>query len=232
MGKAKVTEKPVEALTPESLQQRYDNYDRFKIVWLDTRPDLPLSPGSVVMRWDLRPDIWNEVWPDLLFHPCAYMHAPQHPLRKGPPDPIELIRTLPPGFDWRVSAPPDLHPSVEAAVTELENNPELGAPVGKVLATSGTLYSIDTVGRPFAIGSLNVSEQGITAKANESLPMPRAHTLKNLTTTELLDKFCAALEQVPTQERARLADLLAVLGRAPDSPSTKRQIAAIIDTPH
>jgi hypothetical protein len=229
MPKKRTKDMVPEQLTQQSLQERYDNYDRFKIMWLDTRPDLPLSQGPGVMRWDLRPDDWNKIWPDLLFHPCAYMNAQQHPLRVGAPSPIDMVRTFPNGFDWKASAPLHMHEAIAATVAKLEDNPDLGAPVGKVLAASGTLYSIDTVGRPFAIGVLSMTEQGVDVQTCESLPKPRAHIAPSPKPADLLDHLCTVLDHVAPTERARLSELMSVLVRAPDSPSTKKQIAAIIE---
>ena len=224
-------------LTPQSFRDRYDNYDRFKVIWLDTRPDLPLSPGPVVMRWDLRPDVWANTWPELLFHPCAYLHAHNHPLKMEPNTTLEIARTLPEGFDWRASAPKELHQQIEAAFVELQQHPEKVAPTGGVLIDSGTLYSVDTVGRPFAIGKLVGNDgkylvESVQVPAAAPTPTPAAEsseaTLKS-NAERIVDQLCDLLERTNPNNSPQLIDLLSVLVRAPDSGSTKRKLSQILD---
>lgn len=236
-GKPKTPNRVSEKLTPKSFRDSYDNYGRFKVVWLDTRPDLPLSPGPGVMRWDLRPDDWLNFWPELLFHPCAYLHANNHPLKTETITALEMTRTLPEGFDWRASAPKELHQQIAAAFVELQQHPENAAPTGGVLIDSGTLYSVDTVGRPFAVGKLVANEGQCTvesvqipAEALTTTPVQKSTKFTFGSSAErIIDELCELLERTIPNDSPKLIDLLSVLVRAPDSESTKRKIAQILD---
>lgn len=69
--------------------------------WVDRNPDKFPLPDSAVMRWDLRPDDWHAIWPELLDHPCAVLYAPKYPGRT-----IEMIKAAVPMFEIS----PDLRP--------------------------------------------------------------------------------------------------------------------------
>lgn len=82
--------------------------------WTDHQPHKFPCPDSAVMRWDLRPDDWHRVWPELLDHPCAVLYAPKYPGRT-----IELIKAAVPMFE----VAPDLRPDDFARIW-----PELADP--------------------------------------------------------------------------------------------------------
>lgn len=67
--------------------------------WMDSQPNKPHWPDSAVMRWDLLPDKWHAVWPELITHPCAILFAPMHPLRDGPPKFADWVTSWPASFD-------------------------------------------------------------------------------------------------------------------------------------
>nr|WP_023842380.1 hypothetical protein [Burkholderia sp. M701]BAO18837.1 hypothetical protein [Burkholderia sp. M701] len=102
--------------------------------WIDTCPGEAHWPDSGVMRWDLRPDDWHEVWPELLDHPCALLFAPKHPHREGPPKFADWINSWPDGYDWKAKVPEHLHARVRAVLDNSEvdmaaaNNGEMSAP--------------------------------------------------------------------------------------------------------
>lgn len=83
--------------------------ERYVCVWVDKHPDDPHMPSNGVMRWDLRPDDWWEIWPDLLSHPCSYLFAPNHPERDGPPSFDDWVMSWPPGIEWEHLVPQEYH---------------------------------------------------------------------------------------------------------------------------
>ncbi|WP_042337319.1 hypothetical protein [Paraburkholderia fungorum] len=82
--------------------------------WVDTCPQEAHWPDSGVMRWDLRPDDWHEVWPELIDHPCAILFAPIHPHRDGPPRFKDWVSSWPEGYNWQANVHEHLHARVLA----------------------------------------------------------------------------------------------------------------------
>ena len=70
------------------------------------------------MRWDLRPDDWDKIWPELVDHPCALLFAPRHPERDGPPRFRDWVDSWPTGFDWEHDLPEHIHEAVRHALEE------------------------------------------------------------------------------------------------------------------
>lgn len=224
-------QKQEKRLNPAEFAKRYDEHDRFKLLWVDTRPDLPLKPSSEVMRWDLRPDDWYSYWPEMLFHPCCYVFAPNHPMRDGPVSLMDFLRMLPDGYDWRASAPPERHEEIESTLAAMQADPGLAGPVGRALVPTGRMYTIDTTGRAFALGTLSLDSAGEPVAAGS--PVPPARALEDGSTggarsAALIERLAELLLNVPNEERSRLSDLMRVLVSAPDSPRTKSQIAEVL----
>lgn len=92
---------------------------RYLCVWIDKTPDEPHMLSSGVMRWDLRPSDWWEIWPELLAHPCAYLFAPTHPNRDGPPKFSDWVASWPKGLDWEKIVPQQFHERVRGILTTL-----------------------------------------------------------------------------------------------------------------
>lgn len=92
---------------------------RYLCVWLDRTPDEPHMPSSGVMRWDLRQDDWWKNWPELLAHPCAYLFAPKHPNREGPPKFADWVASWPVGLDWEILVPTQFHDRVREILATL-----------------------------------------------------------------------------------------------------------------
>jgi hypothetical protein len=86
--------------------------------WVDHKPGELHWPDGAVMRWDLRPDDWHIIWPELIDHPCALLFAPQHPQREGAPKFRDWVGSWPEGFNWKEDLPEHLHASVLAAMNE------------------------------------------------------------------------------------------------------------------
>jgi hypothetical protein len=65
------------------------------------------------MRWDIRPDDWWKIWPDLVSHPLAYLFALHHPERDGPPKFDDWVASWPPGIEWEHLVPQEYHRHVQ-----------------------------------------------------------------------------------------------------------------------
>lgn len=90
------------APSPDTAVRRYRCvWEDSRHHWVDLDPTKFPCPDSSVMRWDLRPDDWHRIWPELLDHPCAVLYAPKYPGRT-----IELIKAAVPMFQTA----PDLRP--------------------------------------------------------------------------------------------------------------------------
>ncbi|CAN7770410.1 hypothetical protein LJR290_007492 [Variovorax sp. LjRoot290] len=219
-----------EAASPATILDVFSSHHRFKLIWVDTQPDLPLSTEPAVMRWSLRPDDWHKFWPELLMHPCAFVFAPSHPLREGAPSQIDFLQTLPPGYDWRSSAPQDLHESIEAAFTAMEDDPTLTAPKGKALVPVGRMYTVDMSGRPRAIGSITLGPNDEATVEMSALQRPAQSPAATSSPKPdaTIESLAALLMGVPHDARMRLADLMSTFARAPDSATTKAQIVGTL----
>lgn len=104
--------KPKKQQTPEEIaeslleHQKYIARCRYQYVdgaWVDKSPLSPHWPDSQVERWDLRPDDWHMIWPELITHPCSRIFAPKHPNRQGD-------RSI---GDWIASWPTTFRPNEE-----------------------------------------------------------------------------------------------------------------------
>ena len=93
--------------------------ERYVCVWVDKYPDDPHTPSSGAMRWDIRPDDWWEIWPDLLSHPCAHLFALNHPEREGPPNFDDWVASWPPGVEWEHLVPQEYHRHVRKILETL-----------------------------------------------------------------------------------------------------------------
>lgn len=89
--------------------------------WVDHTPSEPHWPDSAVMRWDLRQEDWDKIWPELIDHPCAILFAPRHPHREGPRVFRDWVQSWPTGYDWEQKLPKHLHPAIRNAVAEISN---------------------------------------------------------------------------------------------------------------
>lgn len=96
--------------------------------WVDNEPDVPHWPESAVMRWDLRPNDWDVIWPETIDHPCAKLFAPRHPDRPGAKRFRDWVESWPAGFNWRSELPEHLHSAVVKAFTEISQGPAKAAP--------------------------------------------------------------------------------------------------------
>lgn len=101
--------------------------ERYVCVWVDKQPDEPHLPSHGAMRWDLRPDDWWEIWPDLLSHPCAYLFAPNHPERDGPPRFEDWVASWPPDADWEHLVPLQYHRQVRKILDALPSGAQATA---------------------------------------------------------------------------------------------------------
>jgi len=97
---------------------------RYLCVWIDRTPEEPHMPSSGVMRWDLRPNDWWKIWPDLMAHPCAYLFAPMHPNREGPPKFADWVASWPQGLDWEKIVPEQFHERVRAILADMPQLPQ------------------------------------------------------------------------------------------------------------
>lgn len=87
--------------------------------WVDHEPQSPHWPDSAVMRWDLRPNDWHKIWPELVDHPCAKLFAPKHPQRQGPKRFRDWVESWPTGLNWRQEMPAHLHGAITQALAEI-----------------------------------------------------------------------------------------------------------------
>lgn len=106
---------------------RVNEPERYVCVWVDKKPDEPHMPSNGVMRWDIRPDDWWEIWPDLLSHPCAYLFAPHHPNRVGPPKFDDWVESWPPEIEWEHLVPQEYHRHVRKILDALPIGPQASA---------------------------------------------------------------------------------------------------------
>ena len=90
--------------------------------WFDHNPSEPHWPDSAVMRWDLRPEDWEKIWPELIDHPCAILFAPRHPHRTGPRVFRDWVQSWPAGYDWEQKLPKHLHLAIRNAFGEISNS--------------------------------------------------------------------------------------------------------------
>ena len=90
--------------------------------WVDHNPNEPHWPDSAVMRWDLRQQDWDRIWPELIDHPCAILFAPRHPNRNGAPRFKDWVESWPKKFDWKTELPEHLHPAILKALVELSSS--------------------------------------------------------------------------------------------------------------
>lgn len=96
-----------------------DGSDQQVHYWVDLQPHEPHWPDSAVMRWDLRVNDWDRVWPELVDHPCAKLFAPRHPQREGPRKFSDWVESLPKGFEWERELPEHLHGAIRKALEEV-----------------------------------------------------------------------------------------------------------------
>lgn len=93
-----------------------DGSGREEHYWVDLKPHEPHWPDSAVMRWDLRVEDWDRIWPELIDHPCAKLFAPRHPHRPGPRKFSDWVESFPQGFDWERELPGHLHVAIRTAL--------------------------------------------------------------------------------------------------------------------
>jgi hypothetical protein len=95
--------------------------------WFDHTPSEPHWPDSAVIRWDLRQDDWDKIWPELIDHPCAILFSPRHPHREGPRVFRDWVNSWPIGYDWEQKLPKNLLPAIQNALVEISNlTPQYG----------------------------------------------------------------------------------------------------------
>lgn len=177
---------------------------RYLCVWIDRTPDEPHMPSSGVMRWDLRQDDWWTIWPDLLAHPCAYLFAPKHPSREGPPNFADWVASWPAGLDWEKIIPPHLHDHV-----------------CKILSTLPSLTQQPAIEASGSVVRYAAPEDATRAAAID--PMNEANMMLRLLVKTLLG--------VSEAERENTARLLSTLALAPDSARTLDALKVAISTP-
>lgn len=166
---------------------------RYLCVWIDRTPEEPHMPSSGVMRWDLRPNDWWKNWPELLAHPCAYLFAPVHPNRDGPPKFADWVAAWPVGLDWEKIVPIQFHDRVRGILATLP--PPEQAPAKSNADTIVRYAAPENAPRALAIDP-----------ANENAMMLR-----------LLVKTLLGVNEA---ERETTARLLSTLALAPDSART------------
>lgn len=166
---------------------------RYLCVWIDRDPDQPHLPPSGVMRWDLRPNDWWTQWPELLAHPCAYLFAPTHPTRDGPPRFADWIASWPKDFDWESFVPEQFHAKVREILPTLPTGP-----------TTETVDAAGLVVR-YAVPEHAISTMPTQPAGRESM---------------LLQQLVQTLLGVSEEERENTARLLSTLALAPDSART------------
>ena len=132
--------------------------------WVDHKPDEPHWPDGAVMRWDLRPDDWHSIWPELIDHPCALLFAPRHPQREGAPKFRDWVGSWPEGFNWREDLPEHLHASVLAAMKEPVKTtvPQASLetqPVPKPPPKTATTLEIESLLEQLVVILLDVSDE-------------------------------------------------------------------------
>lgn len=120
--------------------------ERYVCVWLDKKPDEPHIPSHGDMRWDMRPGDWWEIWPDLLTHPCAYLFAPQHPERDGPPRFEDWVESWPPEAEWEHLVPQQYHRHVRKILDALPSGPRASAISGHMGLHGASPYDSDRYG--------------------------------------------------------------------------------------
>ncbi len=161
-------------------------------------------PSSGIMRWDLCQKDWWENWPELLAHPCAYLFAPIHPNREGPPKFADWVASWPVGLDWEKIVPLQYHDQVHEVLATLQP-PEQATAVPT--ASTGVRYAApENAPRAMAIDA-----------DNESAMMLR-----------LLVKTLLGVSET---ERENTARLLSTLALAPDSARTLEALKSSISNP-
>ncbi len=188
MGRKKAVERNAELQS-----QTASEPPRYICVWVDRTPEEPHMPSAGVMRWELRPNDWWKYWPELLAHPCAYLFAPTHPNRDGPPRFADWVAAWPPGLDWEKIVPFQYHERVRA-----------------ILATLPP--AVDTSATP---GTGTVVRYAAPENAPKALPIDPPND--EATMLQLLVK---TLLGVSEPERENTARLLSTLALAPDSART------------
>ena len=166
---------------------------RYLCVWLDRTPEEPHMPSTGVMRWDSRPTDWWEMWPELMAHPSAYLFAPHHPNRDGPPKFADWVASWPVGFNWQERVPPQLHDHVRL-----------------VLATLAPPTPVDAV--ELAGATVRYAAPSGKAKSAPIDPVPEVEGM--------LQSLVKTLLGVSESERENVARLLSTLALAPDSNRT------------
>lgn len=101
--------------------------ERYVCLWVDKSPEEPHLPSHGEMRWDIRPDDWWLIWPDLLAHPCAYLFAPKHPDREGPPKFEDWVQSWPPEVEWEELVPQQYHRHVRKIRDAMLTGPQASA---------------------------------------------------------------------------------------------------------
>lgn len=119
---------------------------RYVCVWVDKQPDEPHMPSDGKMRWDLRPSDWWKIWPDLLTHPCAYLFAPNHPERDGPPNFEDWVESWPPEVEWERFVPLQYHRNVRKILDALPSGPLASAISGHMGLHGASPYDSDRYG--------------------------------------------------------------------------------------
>lgn len=177
---------------------------RYLCVWIDRTPENPHMPSTGVMRWDLRPDDWWTIWPELLAHPCAYLFAPTHPNREGSSSFVGWVASWPVGWDWEKTVPPDLHDHVRKTLATLASPTQ--TPVSDA---SGSVVRYAAPER--------------TAMAEPIVPVSQGDMMLQLLVKTLLG--------VSDAERENTARLLSTLALAPDSARTLDALKTSISKP-
>lgn len=120
--------------------------ERYVCVWVDKTPDEPHMPSDGVMRWDIRPDDWWEIWPDLMTHPCAYLFAPNHPERDGPPKFDDWVASWPPEIEWEHLVPQQFHRHVQKILDALPSGPQASAISGHMGLHGASVFDSNRYG--------------------------------------------------------------------------------------
>lgn len=189
------------AATPNLSKPVNHEPPRYLCVWIDRTPEEPHMPSAGVMRWDLHPDDWWEMWPELMAHPCAYLFAPKHPSRDGPPKFADWVASWPVGLDWEKIVPMQFHERVRVILAS-PPPPEIDS----VLVDKSTV--------------VRYAAPDIAPKPTTIDPPNEADLMLRLLVKHLLD--------VSQGERVNTAQLLSTLALAPDSARTLLAIKASI----
>lgn len=176
---------------------------RYLCVWIDRKPDEPHMPSNGVMRWDLQDEWWKN-WPELLAHPCAYLFAPKHPNREGPPKFADWVASWPVGLDWEKLVPAQFHDRVREILVTLPPPTQAAA-----LADSGS-----------------VVRYASPENATKAAPIDPAND-----GDAMLRMLVKTLLGVSETERENTARLLSTLALAPDSARTLDALKTAIAKP-